>query len=342
MTALADAATGGQASSDATPTTTSPDAASADSPNANDAAEAAVSGDSIAAATAADAGADSSAGTPAVLSPPVSVAGAALWLDGTLGLSASDPRSGIGTWADRSGLGHVFVGQTDGMTLPQASTISSVRAVQLSGEGSRLIIEESPTQAQQESLTFENDEYVLAIAFQADPTIVDPTPQASFQGDNHVLVKAQTPWLPEIPSPNVGPFDSNPFTLSVSSAGLVTFGFSYETGLGVSNLSATAQLPGAWVGVPHVLVISVLGTQVTMRADGAPLAVDLTLGACQTFSLSMTCPAPSFSYAPIYIGGWDWGFAGFPGRIGDFVVVKGDPGSDLDRLESYLLTKYRL
>ncbi len=329
MTALVDGATGPQGSSDGSPTSAaSPDAASTDSLGPNDSSTDAVSSDSIATPTAAGADADSSAVAPAVSFPPVSVAGVGLWLDGTMGLTASDPRGGIGTWNDRSGLGHVFVGQSVGMSLPQASTIGNVGAVQLSGSGGRLIIEESPTQGQQESLTFENDEYVLAVAFEADPTIDDSTPQGS-QDDNHILAIAIPPWLSETPSAIPGPIGASPFALTVSSTGLLTFS-------SMPNLSATAQLSGAWVGVPHVLVISVSGTQVTMRADGAPLPVDLTLGLCSA------CPEPSFSYAPIYLGGWDWDTPGFPGRIGDFVVVKGDPGSDLNRLESYLLTKYRL
>ncbi len=134
---------------------------------------------------------DGAAEASAALTPPVSVQGLALWLDGTAGLSANDPRGGIGTWADRSGFGHVFVGQEQPGCAgpPQPGWLNGRGAVSFvgvcsasGGAQNRLVSEPYPTSTQMDALTLDPLGFALAVVFQGQAamdwaSIVTPTPK---------------------------------------------------------------------------------------------------------------------------------------------------------------------
>lgn len=274
-----------------------------------------------------DAGAEASVPTP-----PIAIAGLAVWLDGTMGVVASDPDGGIATWADRSGLGNVFLGEALVPNQPpQTTDINGLGAVAFTGGLNRVIIEEYPSPAEKEALTFESGEYALAIVFRADAPITD----GGALGDP-ILAMARTPWLGNMPTGFLP--DSAPLSLTLSASGLITLSV---TGGPYVHVVGTASLLVDFVGVPHLLIVSVSGPGVAMRLDGKPLAVLTTLD-----PPNPSCPyvlpqcVTPFDYAPVYLGGWDWPFTGFRGSIGDFVLIKGNPAGDLNRLESYLLAKY--
>jgi hypothetical protein len=254
--------------------------------------------------------------------PPLAIAGLALWLDGTTGVVPSDPRGGIGTWSDRSGLGHQFIGQTSVGIPPQPDRLAGSAAVAFNGHN-RVIIEQFPTAAQQEALTFDTDQFAVAIAFQSDDTLAADPIWPGVQ----IVAAVMGPWVAEVPSPDVPPFPdpgSVPFVL-----GQVTLDALQVT---IGAINANAPLPAAALGAPHVLLVLVNGTNIEVRADGMPIAA-------QPNGVISNLP---FTYMPVYLGEWDFGVPGFVGRIGDFVLIKGLPTSDLDRLESYLLAKYGL
>jgi hypothetical protein len=116
--------------------------------------------------------------------PPVNVTGLALWLDGEMGI-ATDGAGGLATWADRSGLGHVFLGEPSS-GLPKQGHINGRGAVSFNGHN-QVIIEQYPSPAQQVALNFHDSGFTLAIVFQQEGPI--PAMPAT-------IIAAQAPWDP--------------------------------------------------------------------------------------------------------------------------------------------------
>jgi hypothetical protein len=256
--------------------------------------------------------------------PPLTIAGLALWLDGTTGVVSSDPRGGIGTWSDRSGLGHQFIGQTSVGIPPQPDRLAGSAAVAFNGHN-RVIIEQFPTAAQQEALTFDTNQFAAAIAFQSDETLAaDPI----YPPGDQIWAAVMGPWTSDetFIASVLPPMGSDPFVFGQGAGDALWV----STGL----VATSAPLPAAAPGPLHVALVLVNGTNIEVRVDGMPIPISV-----QPNSMISNFP---FNYMPVYLGKWDFDLAGFVGRIGDFILVKGLPTSDLDRLESYLLAKYGL
>jgi hypothetical protein len=265
----------------------------------------------------------SEAGSEGVSAPPLSISGVSLWLDGDMGVGVG--ASGIERWADRSGQGHIFLGQGTGDALqnqvrPQAGRLGGHGAVRFNTRN-RMIIEQFPTARQQTGLTFGLESFLVAVVFQTEsetPLGHGPTP----------LVMMRGPWFPFPPSPTlplVPPTDSDPLD------------FLFTDG----NLTAAAGVTQADLGknygpgLPHLVIVVVAGAgaAIEIRADGQPAG---------TVSHSQPTISP-LDYRPIYIGDWDFDWLGFDGTVGELVVVKGATESaTVAALENYLMAKYGL
>ena len=99
------------------------------------------------------------------------------------------------------------------------------------------------------------------------------------------------------------------------------------------SFAAGDVLPDA-SDLPHLLIIAVSPSGTTARFDGQAV-VNASDGG------GVADPAGYVpAYAPIYVGDWDRGEPGFPGAIGEVVLIQGDGGGQIADLESYLLAKY--
>jgi hypothetical protein len=259
-------------------------------------------------------------------SPPIAIAGVSLWLDGDLGLSMG--ATGIDRWADRSGQGHVFLGQSvlsySQQTMqyfrlphPQPARVAGHGAVRFNG-GNRMIVEERPSAAQQASLTFGQGGFLLAVVYQAEQL----APLQAY--DISPLVVADGPWISEPPYTNVPPTTglSVPFRLEFSTAGLEASAAGLSVDLG----------KGYGPGPTHMLVVKLDATTLSVRTDGQPLD-----------SNSNGSVQGPLDYEPIYVGNWDFSDVGFIGAVAEVVVLKGAPSdATVATLEGYLKTKYRL
>jgi hypothetical protein len=265
----------------------------------------------------------SDAGSDGVSAPPLSIPGVSLWLDGDMGVTVG--ATGIERWADRSGQGHVFLGQGEGYDLqsqarPQPERLGGHGAVRFNTRN-RMIIEQFPTARQRTGLTFGLDGFLVAVVFQnesATPLAHGPTP----------LVMMRGPWIPSPPSPTVPPWPA---------ANSDPLDFLFTDG----NLTAAAGVTQADLGknygpgLPHMVIVIVAGAgaAIEIRADGQPAG---------TASHSQPTIFP-LEYQPIYVGDWDFDWLGFDGTVGELVVVKGATESaTVAALEGYLMAKYGL
>jgi hypothetical protein len=261
--------------------------------------------------------ADAQETIPAPAGPPLAMPGISVWLDGDVGVVEADQR--VATWADRSGLGHVFVGQRASEAGPHSTRLGNHGAVRFDGK-SRVVSERFPAPDQEASLTFLQGGFLLAVVFQADHLSEAMNPA--------VMVTAMQPWIPAIGmEPGNGDVllpHSQSFEIDISMAGLVAF----------SRDGAHVPAPGDYGPErPHLAVVELESTTLTVRIDGRPTAV-------MPNALSAS---DSLAYAPLYVGQWDFDIRGFEGAIGEVVVTKASPGSAwVTALEHYLLAKYEL
>jgi hypothetical protein len=250
--------------------------------------------------------------------PPLSIQGVSLWLDGDMGVSVG--ANGIERWADRSGQGHVFLGQTAGDAKPQLGRLAGHGAVRFNTRN-RMIIERSPTAEQQKGLTFGLEGFLVAVVFQTE------SKPPFGPGPITPLVIMLGPWIPAPLTPD--------FTLTASGNDPVALSF-----MG-SMLTAEAGRIGVDLGysygpgLPHMVmfVMTAGGQTLAIRADGQPAG---------TASNSQPVISP-LDYRPVYIGDWDFDLVGFGGTVGELVVVKGaTDGATVSALEGYLKAKYGL
>jgi hypothetical protein len=237
--------------------------------------------------------------------------------------------NGIDRWADRSGQGHVFLGQSaltssqQTMQLfrlphPQPARVAGHGAVRFNG-GNRMIVEERPSAAQQASLTFGQGGFLLAVVYQAEQL----APLQAYAISP--LVVALGPWISEPPYANVPPFPeglSIPFQLEFSPGGLEVSAAALSMDLG----------NGYGPGPTHMLIVKLDAKTLSVRTDGQPFD-----------SKSNGEVQGPLDYMPIYVGDWDFSDVGLVGTVAEVVVLKGAPSdATVATLEGYLKTKYRL
>jgi hypothetical protein len=263
----------------------------------------------------ADAAADASN-----LQPPLVIPGLALWLDAEAGLT-TDGGTGFVSWADRSGLGNVFMGGE--CSSPGVGALLRGRPAVSFGGHDNILVEGAPSAAQQAALTL-GDTFVLSVVFQQHGAL------ESLGGNEDVgiMVAAYGPWFGDCPiAPEVGPLSGQPpLLLEVYADGHLTLDVAGQERLSfqAGNLFA-----------PHLLIVAVSPAGTTARLDGQAV-VNASDGGGAFASPTGYVP----QYAPIYVGDWDVGVPGFPGAIGDVVLIQGDGGGQIAHLESYLLAKY--
>ncbi len=268
-----------------------------------------------------DAGGD----TPA-LAPPMSVAGLALWLDGDMGV-VTNTAGGVVTWNDRSGMGNVFSSEyADLPNIPRQGFLNGHGAVAFDG-ASRVVLEQYPTPAQESALTFDESGFAVAVVFQQ---LVAP-----FQSPATV-VQIGAPWMFCCPSPAVvvpGFPEPGDFLLSTTASALELRAMAGSTDFGDVMLAS----PPVDLVAPHLLVAIASPMGLVIRLEGQ-LAIDPS-------EAGLPATASAFEanqYHSISVGMW-WGFElPFVGLVGELVVIHGDPGADLGRVESYLMKKYGL
>jgi hypothetical protein len=234
---------------------------------------------------------------------------------------------GIERWADRSGQGHAFLGQSVGydpqsFVRPQPGRLGGHGAVRFNTRN-RMIIEQSPTAEQQKGLTFGLEGFLVAVVFQTE----SKPPFGS--GQITPIVMMLGPWIPAPLTPD--------FTLTAPAPDNEPVALSFMDGM----LTAGAGHMGVDLGysygpgLPHmvIFVMTAGGQTLAIRADGQP---------AETASNSQQVISP-LDYRPVYIGDWDFDWLGFGGTVGELVVVKGAiEGATVSALEGYLKAKYGL
>jgi hypothetical protein len=257
----------------------------------------------------------------AVLTPPLSIGAISLWLDGDTGLGMG--ANGIDRWADRSGLGHVFVAQsalvTDTMVGPHPDPVRSMGHTWVHFNGrQRMVIEEHPTPTQEAALKFGPEGFLLAIVFAGA--------QANASNDPMDLLVASGPWLGEPPYQMVPPPDGCP-----ALAQLTVTRESLQVQVGMESLTVgpvpdIVNPAGNGAGPIHYVLVMSTWAGIWVRMDGH----------------SWGTPGRSVlpCYQPFYIGDWDFDEPGFIGAVAEVIVVKAPADDTTTKLQKYLGAKY--
>lgn len=249
--------------------------------------------------------------TDATQAPQLDLPGIVVWLDADVGIAAAG--SGLVTWTDRSPYQHVFLAQAAEGDMPALTKLNGHGAVQFSGRN-RVISEYAPSAAQQDALSLGRD-FVVAMVF---------LPAREVR-QRAVLTMAMLPWIASPPQPNVTTPPMHPtFTIMTQTDSTTSF----QAGAG------SLDVGGGFALSPQRLVMSTeAGGHIRVRLNGQ----------LQTGTPSIDADPSDGSYAPVYLGAWDFDSRGFEGAVAEMVIVRGLADAATEQaLDDYLKLKFSL
>jgi hypothetical protein len=252
------------------------------------------------------------AATDASQPPRLDLPGIVVWLDGDVGIDTA--RTDVTTWTDRSAYRHVFMAQSADGDMPAIAQLNGHGAVRFNGRN-RFISEYAPSAAQKDALAL-GGTFVVAIVFV-------PAGEATH---STILTLAMLPWIASPPEPDVMPPPSSP-TFSILTQ-VEPSARSFQAG------ASSLRVGDGFAPSPQRLILSTEG--------GNPVRVRLN-GQAQTGTPAAVDGPSDGSYAPIYLGSWDFDSWGFEGAVAEMVIVRGAADSATEQaLDDYLKLKFSL
>lgn len=244
-------------------------------------------------------------------SPPIELAGVALWLDADYGVARDGAQ--VRAWTDRSGHGHVLVPESNGDGDPGSERLAGHGALRFGG-GSRMVLAAATEEQARAALTIGDQDFLIALVVRKDGGRPDPT------------------FFALAPYPVTADFEA---MAAVSLDPALAFTVSRHGS--ASGVHTRANLDG---GKPRLVVVASIGPRLVARLDGYEIGMR-PLGRLEGERMD---GAPiALPYLAPFVGEWDFDIPGWTGLVGDVVVVTG-PGVEgaIEPLEGYLKQKYGL
>jgi hypothetical protein len=273
------------------------------------------------------------------LRPPLDLPGIVLWLDGDVGVAIT---SGYAiSWMDRSDAHHILTGEPvrsvisgcdDPFCPPLASTIARHGAVAFNGRNRFQLGPDS----MRDALQLGTDDFVLAIVakIESDAALGPLSPDSP----GRYLFGL----LPEI-LPNALSFDPTALAFDLRVRDSVTVGLSAS--FRPNALRQFVVTSGDPYDQPalHVFIFDSVGTEVQFRVDGQSVLDDPYGRVDDDAPDGGVAPVAWSSHETVFVGRWDFNEPGWPGEVGEVVLIKGSGANGaIMPVETYLRQKYGL